>query len=140
MEVGKIKTIMSYYYKYNFVSPEPIYSVVKEELKSYFDTGAIDDLLFPVYLDKCLRRLGRSSYKIVPVILDVFDFEARLPDNFYAVREAWLCAEMPLRPYQSPNAFYSQTNCATVIQIGPTITDQTRIMYQYRLWYSAYRL
>ena len=28
---------MSYYYKYNFISPEPIYATVKEELKSYFD-------------------------------------------------------------------------------------------------------
>ena len=25
---------MSYYYKYDFVSPEPVYSIVKEELKS----------------------------------------------------------------------------------------------------------
>ena len=27
---------MSYYYKYNFVSPEPVYSTVKEELKSFY--------------------------------------------------------------------------------------------------------
>ena len=26
---------MSYYYKYAFISPEPVYSTVKEELKSY---------------------------------------------------------------------------------------------------------
>jgi hypothetical protein len=55
---------MSYYYKYNFVSPEPVYSTVKEELKSYFDTGAIDDLLFPTYLDKALKKLGRTTFVI----------------------------------------------------------------------------
>jgi len=53
---------MSYYYKYNFVSPEPIYSIVKEELKSYFDTGAVDDLMFPTYLflttSLLLEKLG----------------------------------------------------------------------------------
>ena len=52
---------MSYNYKYNFVSPEPVYSTIKEELKSYFNTGALDALLFPTYLDKCLCELGRAT-------------------------------------------------------------------------------
>ena len=69
---------MSYYYKYNFVSPSPIYAVVKEELKSYFDTGAVDDLLFPTYLDKCLRKPGRATYVISEEILYIEDSEARL--------------------------------------------------------------
>ena len=115
---------MSYYYKYNFASPEPIFAIIKEELKSYFDTGAVDDLLFPTYLDKCLKKLGRTTYTIVPVILDVCNFEARLPDNFHAVREAWLCTDIPLSPYQNANSFYSQTASATTIQVGPTTTDQ----------------
>jgi len=110
---------MSYYYKYNFISPEPVYSTVKEELKSYFDTGAVDDLLFPTYLDKCLRKLGRSSYVISEDILDISDFQARLPDNFIAVREAWMCTEIPLRPYQDSTSFYSQASSQTTIQISP---------------------
>jgi hypothetical protein len=114
---------MSYYYKYNFVSPEPIYSLVKEELKSYFDTGAVDDLVFPTYLDKCLRKLGRATYQINQIVLDVLDFEARLPDNFFAVREAWMCAEEPLLPYQTANSFYSQASTATTIQVSPITTD-----------------
>jgi len=115
---------MSYYYKYNFVSPEPVFALVKEELKSYMDTGAVDDLLFPTYLNKCLNKLGRTTYAIIPVILDVNNFEARLPDNFFAVREAWLCTDLPLLPYQSANSFYSQSASATTIQVGPTTTDQ----------------
>ena len=71
---------MSYYYKYNFTSPEPIYSIVKEEFKSYFDTGAVDDLMFPTYLDKCLRKLGRTSYVIAQEILHIEDYEA-IEDN-----------------------------------------------------------
>ena len=81
---------MSYYYKYDFVSPEPVFSVVKEELKSYFDTGAVDDLLFPTYLDKCLRKLGRATYQIQEPYLTREDFQTRLPDHFFAVREAWM--------------------------------------------------
>lgn len=110
---------MSFYYKYNFISPEPIYSTVKEELKSYFDTGAIDDLLFPTYLDKCLKKLGKSSYVIAETALEIEDFQARLPDNFYAVREAWMCVEIPLLPYREANSFYSQAASSTTIQIVP---------------------
>jgi len=121
---GKNKQ-MSYYYKYNFVSPEPVFSIVKEELKSYFDTGAVDDLLFPTYTDKCLRKLGRSSYQIQETYLDVCDFEARLPDNFYAVREAWMCTSVDARPYQSANSFYSQASSETTIQVSPVIVGGT---------------
>lgn len=110
---------MSYYYKYNFVSPDPIYATVKEELKSYFDTGAVDDLLFPTYLDKCLRKLGRATYVISETPLFIEDFQARLPDNFYAVREAWMCTEINGFPYQTANSFYSQASSQTTIQVSP---------------------
>jgi len=116
---------MSYYYKYNFVSPEPIYALVKEEFKSYFDTGAVDDLLFPTYLDKCLRKLGRATYVIAEQILYIEDFEARLPDNFFAAREAWMVAEIPQYPYQTANSFYSQAAEETTIQVAPLIVNGT---------------
>jgi len=110
---------MSYYYKYNFISPEPLYAIIKEELKSYFDTGAVDDLLFPVYTNKCLEKLGRASKPIVPVVLFVEDFVARLPDNFYAVREAWYCTWTDGGTYRSPNAYYTQTSDLNTIQVSP---------------------
>lgn len=114
---------MSYYYKYNFVSAEGILSIVREELKSYFDTGSIDDLMFGVYIDKCLKKLGRGSTYITEDVLYIEDFQARLPDNFYAVREAWLCTEIAGFPYQAPNPFYSQAASATTIQISPMVVD-----------------
>lgn len=110
---------MSYYYQYSFVSPSPIYATVKEELKSYFDTGAIDDLMFPTYLNKCLEKLGQATYHISEEALVIEDFQARLPDNFYAVREAWMCTEIPLRPYQDASSFYSQAHSLQTIQIYP---------------------
>ena len=113
---------MSYYYKYNFISPEPVYAIVKEELKSYFDTGAVDDLSFPTWADKCLKKLGRSSYVIAEEVLFIEDFMQRLPDNFEAVREAWMCAEIPQLPYQDASSFYSQAASSTTIQISPVIS------------------
>lgn len=116
---------MSYYYKYAFISPEPVYSTVKEELKSYFDTGAIDDLLFPTYLDKCLKKLGRTTYIISEEILNIENFNCRLPDNFYAVREAWMCTAVNGFPYQSANSFYSQAATQSTIQISPVTIGGT---------------
>jgi hypothetical protein len=115
---------MSYYYKYNFTTPEIVYSTVKEEFKSYFDTGAVDDLMFPTYLDKCLRKLGRATYVIQEDGLYIEDFEARLPDNFFAVREAWLCTPIQSLPRQTANSFYSQTAGQTTIQVSPIISNQ----------------
>lgn len=109
---------MSYYYKYNFVSPAPVYAIIKEELKSYFDTGAIDDLLFPTWLGKCLQKLSRATLPINEVPLFVEDFEARLPDNFYAAREVWMCVAANLRPYQAAGSFYSQSSTC-IVQIAP---------------------
>lgn len=99
---------MSNYYKYNFISPESTFAIVKEELKSYMDTGAVDDLLFPIYVNKCLRKLQNSSYPIVEENLIIENFEARLPDNFYAIREAWMCADIYGRIYTTPNSTYIQ--------------------------------
>ena len=117
---------MAYFYKYNFISPEPIYAIVKEELKSYFDTGAVDDLLFPVYTNKCLEKLGRSTHPIVPVVLFVEDFTARLPDNFYAIREAWYCSWIGYPSYQDGRAFYTQSENCDTIQVSPIITSEVQ--------------
>lgn len=116
---------MAYYYKYNFISPKGVYAIVKEELKSYFDTGAIDDMMFPTYLNKALDKLGKSSYYITNDILHIDNFQARLPDNFFAVREAWMCTAIDARPYQTPNSFYSQASSATTIQVSPVIYNGT---------------
>jgi hypothetical protein len=51
--------------------------------------------------------------------LFIEDFQARLPDNFYAVREAWMTTEVANYPYQSANSFYSQAASATTIQVAP---------------------
>jgi hypothetical protein len=45
------------------------------------------------YVNKCLSKLGKTSYKITETPLYIENFRARLPDNFYGVKEAWMCSE-----------------------------------------------
>lgn len=99
---------MSHYYKYKFVSPDTLFAIVKEELKSYFDTGAVDDLMFPIWTKKCLQKLGRSSWPIHQTLLFMDGYEARLPPDFLAVREAWLTATGFPIEMRKPGAFYQQ--------------------------------
>lgn len=99
---------MSSYYKYEFTSPQPIYALIRQQFRAYFETGALTDLLFPIWTNKCLKKLGKGSYKIEEVILDVKNSVARLPDDFISVRELWLCISVT-NSRQLPNAHYLQT-------------------------------
>jgi len=82
---------MLYYYKYDFISPESLYAEIKEELSSYFESGAIDDMMFPLWTEKCLKKLGKTSYTPKEVVLNIDNSMAILPDDFHKVREAWVC-------------------------------------------------
>lgn len=86
---------MSTYYRYEFVSPQPLYAEVKEEMRSYFASGAIDDVMFPIWTNQCLQKLGKGSFQIIPTALEIKNYKSRLPDDFESVREAWMC-----RPYE----------------------------------------
>lgn len=98
----------SYYYKYDFVSPEPIFAEVKEELKSYFQTGVVDDLLFTRYTEDALKSFGRSTNKIVEGVFQMEDFHMKLPEGFKAVRELWLVTPVEVG-YSIPSARYEQS-------------------------------
>jgi hypothetical protein len=93
------------FYQYEFISPAPLYARVKEELNSWFDTGMADDLLFPLWVDDCLRKLGKGSYPIRHQVLVLDDFQSPLPENFLSVREAWLCVEADMA-YRQPSSVY----------------------------------
>lgn len=101
---------MSEYYKMDFTSAEPLYAEVKESLKSYFDSGSVDDLMFPIWTDRCIKKFRRSLLKIEETALEIKDYETALPDNFKYVREIWLCTNIN-KYIQSPNAFYYQKDC-----------------------------
>lgn len=99
---------MAYYYKYDFVSPERLYAKIETELGSYFATGAIDNLLFPIWTEDCLKELGRGSYKINECVLFIDSYKAKLPPDFVAVREARACSETAPITFRKPGAFYKQ--------------------------------
>lgn len=122
---GNTKT-STYYYKYEFVSPEPIFALVKEEMRSYFEAGAVDDTMFPIWMRGILKKLGKASYPILETVLFQKDFESKLPNDFHGVREAVALSrlgegehhtEFP-RIIQSPNSIYEQVFCKVTPEVN----------------------
>lgn len=101
---------MNQYYKMEFTSPQPLYAEIKEMLKTYFDSGAVDDLMFPVWTEYCIKKFRRSLLRISETALHVVNFEATLPDNFKYAREVWACTTS-YQSIQSPNSLYYQKDC-----------------------------
>lgn len=99
------------YYNYEFVSPEPIFARIKEENRTYFDTGVVDDLLFESYLSEALSKFSKAQYRIEESVLKLQDFEANLPDNFKGAREVWLCTTEGTIRYPDQASYWYQKDC-----------------------------
>lgn len=106
------------YYNYSFISADPLHAEIREEMRSYFDTGAIDDTMFPVYTEKALKKLGRSSYKIDEAILELENTCAPLPADFCFFRQVLLCADVCYSvPF--PSAVYTSQTVVISVQPAP---------------------
>lgn len=108
-----------FYREQKFISPEHIYARIKEEMKTYFNTGQIDDLMFPIWTKDCIRKFKNTYKKIEVAVLDIFNNKAELPCDFVAMREVYACATYSKGPIKSPFTFYYQTDC----RVGPVETD-----------------
>jgi len=100
----------SYYEKFNFISPSAIFAEVKEDLRSYFNTGVVDDLLFPVWINRCLDKLKKTQYPIRQAVLNICDDQASLPQDFNSIREVWATTSTGSIDYQFPSGYYYQTD------------------------------
>ena len=71
----------NYKWEYQWVSSEPFLSEVKEELKTYFEIGAVDDGLFPSYVDHCLKKIGLIVLEGVDEMIQLKNGIAILPNG-----------------------------------------------------------
>jgi hypothetical protein len=102
---------MNNYYKMEFVSPESLYAEIKEELRSYFDSGMVDDMMFPAWTKRCLERIRMAGMPIRNTVLHLKDYETYLPDDFQKVRSLWGCVNSYMDALAPTGAYYYQTDC-----------------------------
>lgn len=97
--------------KEKLISPAQIYARVKEEMRSYFNTGAIDDLLFPIWTKDCIDKFENTYLPLKQAVMDMYNHKCPLPCDFKAVREVWVTFTYDKGPVTSPHVFYYQTDC-----------------------------
>jgi len=102
-------SLPSYYHTYEFISPASLYAEIKEEMKSYFATGVVDDTMFPVYTRKALDKLQKAAYKIDEAVLELENGAACLPGDFCFVREVWACISSHLSVPLPSAVYHSKT-------------------------------
>lgn len=88
-----------------YISASGILARVKRNLRSYFDSNQVSDVLFPEYIEDCLREVGIAVYDEDKIILNVEDHKANLPEDFVEVKQLWLCGGYT-EQYELPGVKY----------------------------------
>jgi hypothetical protein len=78
------------YENINFISSVPLIAEVKQELKSYFEAGAISEVLIPTFIDQALRKLKVMVLVPEDVVLHFTNYKSELPCDFALLDRATL--------------------------------------------------
>lgn len=111
------------YYKYNFVSPYKLYARVQEELRSYFATGAVDTVLFPVWTEEAIKNFRNTFLPIKETVLCVKNGKADLPEDFKKIRAAWATSSHFSNPFINSGSLYYQKNFETIVLSDGPVED-----------------
>lgn len=71
------------YKEYNFITIDPLIAEVKEEMRSYFESGAVTEVMIPTYVDQCLRKLKTTVLKQDNAVMFIENYKGILPDDFH---------------------------------------------------------
>jgi hypothetical protein len=67
----------------NYITSEPLIAEVKQELKTYFEAGAVSEVLIPSFIDQALRKLKVLALKPEEAVIRFEDYKSELPYDFY---------------------------------------------------------
>lgn len=95
----------------DFIKADAIWAQVKEELKSYFNSGSVDDVLFPVWTNQAMSKFQKSSLPIKEVYIPLKNFVGELPCDFNSVKAVWACGVSHVKYVPNPTSTYYQTDC-----------------------------
>lgn len=82
---------MSKYENFNFISSEVIVTEVKQQLKSYFDSGSLTEIMIPTYISTALRKLKMMTLEWKDTIMEVENYKMKLPSDFQYLDDVYLC-------------------------------------------------
>lgn len=106
------------YDNYNYISSGAIVAKVKQQLKSYFDSGSVTDVLIPTYIDNALRKLRYLILQEKEDIIDIENYKGVLPDDFSYLNNAYLCETVKVLTnpnFSSYSEWYRTVGCGTCV-------------------------
>lgn len=94
--------------QFNFVSAKKLYAEIRFELDSYFAVGAMDDILFDLWLSRALDKLGVTVKKKSAVVIQIQNYKGVLPNDFSSVYDVWSCTTTRPKSVVDPTYIYYQ--------------------------------
>jgi hypothetical protein len=70
------------YDNHKYITSEPLIAEVKQELKTYFEAGAISEVLIPTFIDQALRKLKVLALRPEEAVVRIEDYKGELPYDF----------------------------------------------------------
>ena len=71
------------YNNYKYITSEPLVAEVKQELKTYFEAGAVSEVLIPTFVDQALRKLNVLALRPEEAVVRIEDYKSEMPYDFY---------------------------------------------------------
>jgi len=79
-----------FYENLQYISSDSLLAEVKQELKSYFESGAISEILIPTFIDQALRKLRVLALKPEEAVLHFQNYQSELPCDFVLLDRAMM--------------------------------------------------
>lgn len=123
------------YENINFISTEPLIAEVKQELKSYFESGAISEILIPTFIDQALRKLKVMVLRPEDIICHFVNYKSELPCDFALLDRATIY-QSDIQYYSGITSLKGQYYLSTSCEFGePCCNDKTEYFEQ--IWVST---
>lgn len=100
--------------QFKFISSEIIVAQIKQELKSYFDSGSMNEVLIPSHINDALRKLNLLVLELDYEVIEVDNYRGYFDKKFTYIKDAWLCEVKEYETYEhNPNIYkyYKKTIC-----------------------------
>lgn len=118
------------YNSHNFISSEAIVAKVKQQLKSYFDSGSLTDVLIPTYIDRALRKLKYMVLKGEDDVVEIENYMGKLPSDFSYLDRAYVCQALSVitnADFSSRGEWYRKITCDKCVDNCSCVTESLDI-------------
>jgi len=110
----------------NFIPAQDVLNEVRNELRSYFERGVVDDsLLYPV-IRSCLSKMGLRVHPSSNIVIPINNYKGCLPDDFHKLSLAIGCFQYNIcsQNTENPQLYETYEGIHAVLKPSEICVDQ----------------